>query len=557
MFFKKIIFCFASVLFMTPTAFANMENLDDLVSTAPKAIELLGNIKDQTVTVYTSAEYAIYSTSSLNETLTNVLCHFHLENDVSHCRLLPIDSFVPDNFALVLTLEPDKINEMLNLLDFSPSISSDPVWPWVFGAIVSYYLAKKMINYWVYKSFKSKPHSHEQFFIEGDQLRNKIDNNHKSIIKRLTFFNALREIQNQTKVSKVSDSILSDYLTSKVFTLTQDLVEDLKHENCTGCGGAGHTHHLPNFSQRSSVLQLGHNRDAIRSSFELPYQLRTENLQGELPVSKQISAGLIVRSAKAFILDLNKELVSPIASITKAALKTVSKKHNLNQLNVYGQTSFRVLLGESNYTAAISIALSLVTIKIVGESIESVFVGPYHVFCQLSDAAVVATGLGLFSAYHCLRQPIRKRNLKLLTDSNFWSILFKKIKNPLKIDQSGDGDSNEKAKLLLLAEVQNIKSEIKNLIWQLRLDGKLNPSQSNQLAIKLGSISKDLEDLLFDIELDRSLSATDLSTYLNMILPITDKFKSLAQETIQISLSHQTEGQLDKSNACLMYLSFN
>lgn len=566
--YLSLIVCL-NLLFLS---FSYAGDLDEhWIGSVPDVMQVLGDDTLKNISIYTKQDHVVYYVEGISSS-ASVHCHYHHDNNSSHCNYIVNGKDIPLNFEILISVSADKIGELLEQLSISPLIANDAIWPWIVGAVVAYYFAKKIINYWVYKTFTPKPHSHADFFIPKKDLEVRIDEETRSTSERFNRIESLLELSSRGSGSKLSPSDLNLLLNRQILSLTQALIKDMAHSHCTSCGHDHglHYHGHKDHGHYSFGLRLNNAKTNVStaslfsaqetSSFKAEQILpRKDNVfRAEMVESKEaVSSGIIIKVTKAIIMDLKKELIDPVVTLGKGAYKTVSDRHNLRQLNAYIQTNYRVTLGESNYVAASAIALSLATVKVTGEAIESAFVGPYHVFCQISDAAVVGLGLGLFSAYHCLRQPARKKSLALLLKSKFWSIMFNRIKNPIELTENIKGlDKKIDADKLFLNEISSLKSNIKKLIWQFRLDGRLKPKQANSLAKELGQTNKRLEDLLFDIKLEESMLSQDLRAFINRFQSIIAEYKYIYTTTFDYieQNEYSISNEITLGRSCISFL---
>lgn len=538
------------------------------IGSIPEVLQLLEDENFKNISIYTKEENVVYYIERLN-TSTSVHCHYHLDNNSTHCDNIVTGKDIPTDFEVLISVSRDNVEKLLEQLSVSPAVANEAVWPWVVGALVTYYFAKKLINYWVYKTFTPKPHSHNDFFIPKKDLEGQINQSIQTTTERFNGLESVFELSNPKIESQTHE--LNLLLERRILSLTQAFIQDVTHTYCTVCGhdhAGSHEHEdkVPfNFgfnlnanktNVSESALLFSQNKQVFKSGFVLQ---RRDNVSYEenLDVKDPIERGVILKVTKAVLKDLKKELVDPIGTLLKGTYKTVLDKHNLKQLHSYIQTHYRMSLGESNYIAASAIALSLASIKVTGEAIESAFVGPYHIFCQISDAAVVGAGLGLFSAYHCLRQPIRTKNIALIFKSQFWSILFDRIKNPMDMTKNINDLTYKEMDIdkLFFNEINLVKKNIKTLIWQLRLDGQLSSQHANRLAKNLGQINKELEDLLFDIKLEENSSSQNLIDFVNKLQPIVGQYRYIYGEIFELMTPKEYVSlEVHLENSCLSFL---
>ncbi len=159
-------------------------------------------------------------------------------------------------------------------------------------------------------------------------------------------------------------------------------------------------------------------------------------------------------------------------------------------------------------------------------------VGPYHIFCQLSDVAAVTTGLVFLTTYHSLRQPIKLRKPQLLFTKKFWSLMFEKLKNPTLNGRIAASKENKDfpASESLILELSKLKNQIQQLIWQLRSSKSLTSKQANALARKLGKISKEKEDIIFSVKINDLYSSSELLTLVEGLKPVYQGYRDLFEE---------------------------
>lgn len=131
--------------------------------------------------------------------------------------------------------------------------------------------------------------------------------------------------------------------------------------------------------------------------------------------------------------------------------------------------------------------------------------------------------------------------------------MWNKIKNPIK---SKVKSQEEIAKMtsdqILLMEIDNIKSNIKRLIWQLRLEGKLNSVTANSLSKDLGRVNKNLENLLFDLQINSS--EFDIGRFVLELKPIVADYNALYMALFEKIEAENNVTPLTSEGLCLSYL---
>lgn len=528
-------FTTALLLFISNSSLAGESIESFWLGKLPKVIEQIPAIDSPNITIKAWGDSALFIFENETE-VAKSLCHFHSSNDYYHCSLEAADFTLPEKYRTILEMSAQNFSELLQSMGLEVS-TNDQVWPWVVGAIAVYYVSKKAINYWVNKSFKAKPHSHEFSLLDASELET-------ATAAQLEMIQAhtqdLDEIFNtETKLNFLEREKVRTMLQTRIRGLNKKILDELVGSYCSTCK----TVHAPQESHEHFFAVTPQSTGLIQSTLsQTPSYTAQMRAQLETPTADEakeasdpkslVEKSVVLKTAKALLVDIHKELIQPIPKAFKAVRRFVSKKENFSQLNSYAQTKYNTSIGESNISTGIAIASSLITVKVLGETLESMVVGPYHIFCQLSDVAAVTTGLVFLTTYHSLRQPIKLRRPQLLFTKKFWSLMFEKLKNPTlngRIAASKE-DKDFPASESLILELSKLKNQIQQLIWQLRSSKSLTSKQANALARKLGKISKKKEDIIFSVKINDLYSASELLTLVEGLKPVYQGYRGLFEE---------------------------
>lgn len=114
----------------------------------------------------------------------------------------------------------------------------------------------------------------------------------------------------------------------------------------------------------------------------------------------------------------------------------------------------------------------------------------------------------------------------------FWTLLLEKLKHPTLNGRLLEAEKNINfpASESLILELDKLKQQIQKWIWQLRSNQNLSPQQANLMARKLGHISKEKEDILFDLKVDDTYSTTEILSLVERLKPIYKAYKDLYHE---------------------------
>ncbi len=523
-------------LFLNPNVIFAAEKLESFwLGSLPRIVEQLPEMHSANIQIQAWGESALFNFFNKTE-IIKFLCHFHSSNSYYHCSREQIDFQPPENVKTILEMSSQSLSELIETVGLSEVLPSDPVWPWVIGAIAAYYVSKKVINYWVNKSFESKPHSHEFTLLSKSELESSI-NSQLEMVR--THTQDLGEIfETDLKLNFLEREKIRTMLGERIRSLNKKVIDELLGSYCSTCK----TVHLPQQSHYLSGLSQSQffisSSDNDRPSFTEQFMVQlkhneVENIESAPNEPKNlIQKSVVLKAAKALIIDIHRELIQPIPKVFRYARRLLSDKEHFNQLNSYAQTKYSTSVGESNFSTGIAIASSLITIKVLGETLESMIVGPYHVFCQISDVAAVTTGLVFLTTYHSFRQPVKLRQPRLLISKRFWSLMFEKLKNPTLNGRlaASKKDKNFPESESLILELAKLKQEIQQWIWQMRSDGILTPKKSNSLARKLGQISKQKEDIIFSVKINEEYSSSELLVLVNKLKQVYKEYESLFEE---------------------------
>lgn len=541
-FFRKTIFFCIYVL--SVNVYATEELTGFWIQHLPYAASFASEIENADVKVFATTEQAIFSFEAAGK-VTQVECHVHLDTGVCHCSLAWLDAVIPRDHTLIFDLPSQKINELLAQLDLSQVSTGDPVWPWVLGAIAGYYAAKKVINLWLHKNFKAKPHTHD-FSILGRNERQQQVEELQRITGRQT--EALGGVFNENiEINIFERARLQSLLEARVASLTKQVITDLTSTYCHSCktyhgpavmhqpstftfSGLASSAPITDFTPQemeqfrekiSAALQPGKSTNLLPLSE--PDEQKLENAQ------EIVKSGSIVRITQAILLDIYKELIEPFPKMAKALRKLSKTPGSLKQIRSYVQTKYHTAVGESNVTTASAVVVSLITIKVIGETAETLVFGPYHVLCQISDVAAITAGLTFLTVYHTLRQPLRQRKLGYVFQGRFWRLILERLSKPTlssRIQALEKSDVKNPVEILLVA-MERLKNNIQQILWQMRTLDVLSPQDLKMYSRKLGEISKSKEDTLFENRMKDSYDPQDLLKAVEVIKPIFLNYQSL------------------------------
>ena len=508
------------------------EKVEEIVAYTPHALEFAGvefyseNISEFSIHIDPQG-HIVYILKQNQETLA-IQCHYHSGGD-THCLATANEVTLPGDFRELINVSGNEIHTFFNGLGVEVSSMDASLWPWVFGVLISYYFAKKAVNYWIHRSFSLKDikeHGHNHFFIEpNDQLQERVQKESDLAESKL---DRLKEINHQSMTlftNKGED--LKVLLNDKLLSLSGAIIEELKkehHHSCSGCSDHNHSSFIEDQATSDQSLKI----EIDTSDSKLVDQLNLSRSK------KTVSNGVIIKYAKALIFDLKNEFIDPFTRAAKGAFGVLFNSDKRRQVNSFAQTHYRIFLGEAHLAVATTIASVMVTIKVLGETLETMLVGPLHVICQISDMAAITTGLTMLVTYHCLRQPVRKKDPALLLKRNFWHVLLSKLKKPFNTEIT---ESNLKVSHngleVFISKINKIKKSLNSLIWLLRYDQKLSPSTANSLALRLGKLNKIFENTDFDIQVKgKTLSGEELLQALKSFIPVVESYNSLHLEIL-------------------------
>ncbi len=544
---SKIVFILLSIFSFFNKSYANEELSSFWLQHLPYAASFASEMENADVKLFATSDQAMFSFENA-ERVTQVACHVHLDTGVCHCSLAWLDAVVPRDYNLIFDLSSQKINELLTQMDLTQVSAGDPVWPWVLGAVAGYYAAKKVINLWLHKNFKAQPHTHEFSVLERGERKDQVEDLQKTMDRQQK---ALDEIFNENlEINVFERARLQALLESRIANLTRQVITDLTSTYCHSCK----TFHSPAMSHSPAPFKfsgLGSSAPVADFTAHELQQLREKMTEALTSVGNSnsfprgdsdenkienaqeiVKSGTIVRVTKALLSDIYKELIEPFPKMAKSLRKMATTSGSVKQIGSYVQTKYHTAVGESNLVTASAVVVSLITIKVVGETVETLVFGPYHVLCQISDVAALTVGLTFLTVYHTLRQPLRQKKIGYLFQTRFWRSMWDRLSTPTlnsRIQALERSDTQNPVEILMV-EIERLKSNIQQILWQLRALDVLSPQALKMYARKLGEISKSKEDTLFENRMKDSYDPQDLLKTIDFIKPIFVSYQGLYKD---------------------------
>ena len=213
----------------------------------------------------------------------------------------------------------------------------------------------------------------------------------------------------------------------------------------------------------------------------------------------ELKRGAVFGWAKTMGVDLYRELIRPIYLLGKGALDLVRKRSSRKQLTAFARIEANRMLTETDALFTLAFLGGVLGLKVGGETLETLVVGPYHAFCHISDAAVLVVGMSAWASYHCVRQAGKFAKFGSLVSAKYWSLIFASFKDRLSVATRSDAKVEARAKAddskAVFLALRMLNRELKILIRQKNAREKLSNSRAGQLARWLGVQNKRLEDL--------------------------------------------------------------
>ena len=207
--------------------------------------------------------------------------------------------------------------------------------------------------------------------------------------------------------------------------------------------------------------------------------------------------------AKGVGIDLYREFLRPVYGAYKFVKHLAQDKRKQEQLSTIAWLKFVQVLGETDALFTGSVILSTVGLKVLVEIAESMVVGPYHIFCTVGDGVVIAAGMIMYSTYHSSRQIIRylkNGDAHYLQRKSYWKAIAGTLERSLPFKKHNDS----------LAAFSQYRRQILHKTHKLVESkthlGTLELSKSKEIALQLGELSKELENLEFDEKLGKNTS---------------------------------------------------
>lgn len=417
----------------------------------------------QRIEVFRYEDYAAIVIDG-RQNVDTVFCHLHGSVVDLHCDEVISGNSLPLGAEQVASLDLQALNELMLRLNLPAEIDNSPLWPWIIGGVVTYYLVKKAVNFIFFKKLSSPP-SHTHLILLSEQ-----ELNQRITLNLSLASTALNSLANFTATPKAEYLQMGDQrkLSLKSGHFIPLETADPAHQSdyssaCQHCGGSHGAD-----SHNSTIPRTG-----AETANEVLH-LKSNNLQ-------------------AIAKDIHKELFEPLKVIISIGLSTATDKIKRRQIFSIAQTKYHLAKAETDALSAIGILGVLLSLQVAGESLETLVFGPYHIFCHLSTAAVGAVGTGLFAGYHCVRHVLKPGNLRFLGTQVFWSALKAEL-SPRNFEGDTSPARNIQSFKFEFLKAKRLLSRIATDMLALKL---IDPQKAKTINTLLGKLSKEIKELSF------------------------------------------------------------
>ncbi|MEO0335393.1 MAG: hypothetical protein AAF202_03310, partial [Pseudomonadota bacterium] len=471
--------------------------------------EQVGDFSDLSLKISSLDDYIVFQAYRDTEQLSSYLCHFH-NDGAYHCDLLAAGEVYEPALNEILQLAPVQMNELL--MSIGAIGTSDPaIWAWVVVGAVTFYLAKKVINKAVLGQYLAPEIDHHSHFFQSEKsMQKQVAEKEVAIQKAIP---GLLDVVKRLSAEgpKVGDSEAADIASKEITEDIKHIVHGLVHKASSGCG---HHHHGHKHEHHESHSTCGSQKKAAQ-----------ETLQ----------SGGVIRFSKTLGNEFYREFIRPVGVLLKSGYEVLFDRWHRKQIGALARVEANRVRAETNLPFAIAFLTSLVGLKAFGEFLESLVVGPYHAFCQISDAAVLVVGMSVWGSYHCLRQAVQYGQVTKVHKASFWKAMAKSFRQRLR------GTTAKHEVLLRGADddwtayflsLRFLSREFKTVIRKKNNLGQLTNDQAAQASRWLGDLNRSIEDQSFLKTLEQANTEIDKEAWLQSVRDWLGSFENVVSLTM-------------------------
>lgn len=535
---------------------ADMERLqslnagpEQLMAATKEYVEIIGDFSDTALKYSSMNDYVVLQAFRDGSELSSYLCHFHADG-TWHCSLVEAGEILDRLLQPMFEISSTQIGQWMT--DASLVANGDPsVWVWLVVGAATFYLAKKGINKVVHGQYLAPEADRHTHFFQSQHSAE--DQSSRVASSMLASIPSLRDIVGQM-TERGPPAIPSEVQGVANEQLTKDIkaiVHGLVHAAGSSCSHGiqnDHSGHGPSCGHGGDCGHESHNGHSGHAAHDGPCSHEKEAAQ------KVLLSGSMIGFAKTMGTDFYREFIRPIGVLAKGAYDTVFSRWNMTQIASLIRVESARMRAETNLPFAIALLASLVGLKAFGEFLETLVVGPYHAFCQVSDAAVLITGMSVWGSYHCLRLAVEYGQLKNIFKPVFWQTMLSSFRQRLR-GATATNDTKlfrggEEGWPAYFLSLRFFSREFKKVLRQKNAVGELSNEQTNQLAGWLGKLNRSLENQSFlktleeagtDVEKELWIQSVQnwLEAFENLV-GLTEEWNSEKEQAIESYLEAKT-----------------